>query len=66
MSRSDLLRRTDIRRNALKGVLSSLTRNAMRITNSKHVRVIEQGSDGKSYSLVEPLLSFVKNEINGR
>ena len=63
ISRDDLIRKVKIQNEALKGVLSSLTRNAKKITGYENVRVVELGSDGRSYTLADPLLSFIKSEI---
>jgi hypothetical protein len=56
--------RQPLENEALKGVLSSLTRNAKKITGYENVRVVEPGSDGRSYTLADPLLSFIRSEMD--
>jgi hypothetical protein len=64
ISKEELVRKVKIENEALKGVLSSLTRNAKKITGYENVRVVEPGSDGRSYTLADPLLSFIRSEMD--
>jgi hypothetical protein len=66
ISKEELLHKVKIKNEGLKGVLSSITRNAKKITGYENVRVVERGSDGRSYTLADPLLSFIRLEIDGK
>ena len=63
LAHKELLRETQIKANALKGVLSSITRNAQRISQYKGARLIEQGEEGEYFVPEGPL--HVLQEVIG-